>query len=53
MASVCFFKMSRDADFYLLVFLITSCPPCWLCALVIEGVVLSEASMQILYCTEL
>lgn len=48
--SVCFFKMSRDADFYLLVLLIT-CPPCWL--LVIEGTVLSGAYMQSLYCTKL
>lgn len=53
MTSVCFFKMSRDADFYLLVLLITSCPPCWLHALVIEGAVLSGAYMQILYCTKL
>lgn len=40
--------MSRDADFYLLVFLISSCPPCWLHALVIEEAVLSEVCMQIM-----
>lgn len=51
--SVCFFKMSRDVDFYLLVLLITSCPPCWSHALVIEGTMLSGAYMQILYCTKL
>lgn len=53
MTSVGFFKMSRDADFYLLVVLIASCPLCWLHALVMEGAVLSEVCMQILFCTKL